>query len=56
MPSKKDNSLKFNQYMKSDKIPYIFYADLGSLIKNIDGCANNPEKSSAKKVGKRIPC
>ena len=28
MPSEKDNILKFNQYMKSDKMPYIIYADI----------------------------
>ena len=33
MPSQKDNMLQFNQYMKSEKIPYIIYADLKSLIK-----------------------
>ena len=27
--------------MKLYKMPYIIYADLKSLIKNIDGCANN---------------
>ena len=25
---------------------YIIYADMKSLIKKINGCANNPEKSS----------
>ena len=33
MPSEKDNILKFNQYIKSDKMQYIIYADIGSLIK-----------------------
>ena len=42
MPSQKDNVLRFNQYMKSDKMPYIIYADLESLIKKIDGSAGNP--------------
>ena len=28
MPSEKDNILEFNQYMKSDKMPYIIYADI----------------------------
>ena len=32
MPSIKDNILKFTQYLKSDKMPYITYADLESLI------------------------
>ena len=35
--------LEFNQYMKSDKMQYIIYADIDTLIKKIDGCANNPE-------------
>ena len=30
--SEKDNILEFNQYMKSDKMPYIIYADIESLI------------------------
>ena len=33
MPSKKDNILEFNQYMKSDKMTYAIYADIESLIK-----------------------
>ena len=30
---KKNNILEVNQYMKSDKMPYIIYADIESLIK-----------------------
>ena len=56
MPSEKDNILEFKQYMKSDKMPYIVYADIESLIKKLDGCANNPENSSATKIGEHIPC
>ena len=26
------------------------------MIKKIDGCTNNPEKSPATKIGKHIPC
>ena len=33
IPLKKDETLKFNQYIKSDKIPHIIYADIDSLIK-----------------------
>ena len=32
MPFKKDEILKFNQYMKSDKMPHIIYTDIDSLI------------------------
>ena len=42
MPSEKDKILEFNQYMKSDKMPHIIYAEIESLIKKkIDGCAKN---------------
>ena len=39
MPSAKDNILEFNQYIKSDKMPYIIYADIESLVeKNRSMC------------------
>ena len=56
MPSEKNNILEFNQYMKPYKISYIIYADIESLIRKIDGCANNPEKSSTTEIGEHIPC
>ena len=37
----KDQALQFNQYVKSNKVPYIIYADFDLKI----GCVNNPEKS-----------
>ena len=33
MPSEKDSILELNQYMKSDKIPYIIYPGIKSIIK-----------------------
>ena len=42
--------------MKLDKIPYIIYANIESLTKKIDGCANNPNNSPTTKIGKHIPC
>ena len=45
MPSEKGNILEVNQYVKSDKIPYIIFADIEPLIKKIGRCTNNPEKS-----------
>ena len=56
MPSKKDNVLEFNQYMKSDKMPYIIYADIESLIRKTDGCTNSPENFSTTKIDEHIPC
>ena len=55
MPSKDTKILEFNQYQKSDKAPFIIYADLESLIEKIEGCKNNPENLSATKVGDNIP-
>ena len=55
MPSEKEKILEFNQYMKSDKIPCIIYADIESLIRKIDRCANNPENSSTTKIVEHIP-
>ena len=55
-PSEKENILEFNQHMKSDKMPYIIFADIESLIRKIDGCANNPENPSTAKVGEHIRC
>ena len=47
--------LEFNQYQKSDKAPFIIYADLECIIEKIDGCKNNPENSSTTKVSEHIP-
>ena len=41
--------------MKLDKTSYIIYVDLEILIKKIEGCINNPAKSSATKVCEHIP-
>ena len=34
----------------------MFYAYLESLIRKIDGCSKNRERSSTKKIGEHIPC
>ena len=46
---------EFNENQKSDKTPFIIYADSKCIIENNDGCKNNPEISSITKVGKYIP-
>ena len=55
MPSEDTKILGFNQYKKSDKTPFIIYADLECLIGKIDECKNNLENSSTTKVGEHIP-
>ena len=55
LPSQKNKILEFNQCMKSDKMLYIIYTDIESLIKKNDEYANNSEKSLTTKIGKYIP-
>ena len=55
MPSEETKILEFNQYQKSDKAPFITYADLECIIEQIDGCKNTPENSSRIKISKHIP-
>ena len=44
------NVVMSHDVLKSDKAPFIIYADLQCLIEKIDECKNNPETSSAKKI------
>ena len=37
--------IEFNQYQKSDKAPFIIYADLECIIEKIDRCKNIPGNS-----------
>ena len=55
MRSKNTKILEFNQYQKSDKAPFVIYADLECVIEKIDGCKNNLENSSTTKVSEHIP-
>ena len=50
VPSEETKISEFSQYQKSNKAPFMIYADLEYLIEKIDGCKNNPENSSATKV------
>ena len=38
MSSEDTKILESNQYQKSDKAPFIVYADLECLLEKIDGC------------------
>ena len=55
MLSEDTKILEFNQYQKSDKVPFIIYTDLECIIEKTDGCKNNPENSSTTKVSEHIP-
>ena len=54
MPSEDTKILKFNQCQKSNKAPFIIYANLECLLEKTDGCLNNPGNSSTTKVGEHI--
>ena len=54
--SNEDNKiLKYYHGEKSMKAPFIIYADLESLLKKMETCYNNPEKSSTTKINKHTP-
>ena len=54
MRSKDTKILELNQYQKSDKAPFIIYADLQCIIEKTEGCKSNPENSSTAKVSNHI--
>ena len=54
MSSEDAKTLGLNQYQKSDKAPFIIYADLECIIEKIDGCKNNSENSSTTRVSEHI--
>ena len=45
LPFEDTEILEFNQYQKSDKAPFIIYADLECIIEKTDGCKNSPENA-----------
>ena len=50
MPFQDTKILEFNQYQKSDKAPFIIYANLECTIEKIHECKSNTENSSATKI------
>ena len=50
-----EDTKKLNQYQKSNKAPFIIYADLEFLTEKIDGYKNNSENSSTTKASEHIP-
>ena len=52
MPQKGRNILKYNHGERSRKDPFVIYPDMQSLLKKIDACHSNLEKSSITKINK----
>ena len=50
MPFEDTKILKFNQYQKSNKAPFVNYADLECIIEKIDKCKRNLENRSMSTI------
>ena len=50
-----DTYLKFKNFLYSEKAPFTIYADFESLIKPLDTCEPDPNKSYTKKYQKHEP-
>ena len=55
MPTKDNNTIKYNQGEKSIKLPFAVYADLESLLEKISRCQNNPNELSTTEINKHTP-
>ena len=44
MPTKDNNTIKYNHGEKSMKLPFVIYADLECLLEKMSTCQNNPNK------------
>ena len=48
--------VRYHHGVKSMRVPFVMYADLESLLKKMDTCINDPEKSSTTKINKHEIC
>ena len=55
MPTKDNNTIKYNHGEQSMKLPFVIYADLECLLEKMSTCQNNPNKSSTTKMNKHTP-
>ena len=55
MPTKDNNTIKYNQGENSIKLPFVVYADLECLLEKMSACQNNPNESSTTEINKHTP-
>ena len=55
MPTKDNNTIKYNQGEKSIKLPFVIYADLECLLEKTSTCINDPNESSTTEINKHTP-
>ena len=53
---KEGTKLRFENYHKQLKSPYIIYADFESIIEKMEGPENSPQQSSTRKTSHHIAC
>ena len=53
--SEKGSFLRFKHHERSDRVPFIIYADTEALIKEMNNCDPNPQNSYTKKYQKHEP-
>ena len=56
MPKEGENKMKFQNYNKQTKAPYVVYADFECLVKKIATCEPNNKHSFTVKTEKHEPC
>ena len=55
MPDENNKILKYIPGEKSLRVPFIIYADLECLLRKINACSNNPDKSYTEKKATHRP-
>ena len=55
MPEK-ETFIEFENHIRSQKMPFVIYADFESLVEPISGCQPNPQKCFTNQFQKHKPC
>ena len=55
MPTKDNNTIKYNQAEKSIKLTFDIYIDLECLLEKMSTCINNPNESSTTEISRHTP-
>ena len=55
MPTKNNNTIKYNHVEKSMKLLFVTYADLECLLEKMSTCINNLNESSTTEINKHTP-
>ena len=55
MPNE-ETFIEFKNHIRSQKMPFVIYADFESLVEQISGCQPNPEKCFTNQFQKHTPC